>query len=92
MWNGNDANTMEEEFYTYEYFHQPEVINSLSFDSTISVLQIDENNFVERIFGNEIYAAGVGLIFKERDELGKQNGVVVKGLEYRMQVKAYGQK
>ena len=89
-WNGNDINTMEEEMYFYEYFHEPGMFNMLSFDSTISVIQIDENNFVERIFGNEIYAAGVGLIFRQRDDLGKRNGVVVSGLEYRMEVIDYG--
>ena len=66
------------------------MINSLSFDSTLSVIQIDENNYVETIFGNEKYAAGVGMIYKERNDLGKTNGQVVKGLEYRMVVVDYG--
>jgi hypothetical protein len=52
--------------------------------------QIDENNFVETIYGNEKYAAGVGMIYKERNDLGKTNGQVVKGLEYRMVVVEYG--
>lgn len=89
-WNGNDANTFVEEIYYYDYFHQPATYNSLIFDSTISIIQIDENNYVEKMYGHEVYATGVGLIFKERDELGKQNGIVVKGLEYKMQVKDYG--
>ena len=89
-WNGNDSNTEEEEIYFYDYFHEGDVINSLSFDSTLSVIQIDENNYVETIFGNEKYAAGVGMIYKERNDLGKTNGQVVKGLEYRMVVVDYG--
>ena len=89
-WNGNDANTLAEEMYSYEYFHEPGFVNGMAFDSTLAVLQIDENNYVERIFGREIYAAGVGLIYKERDELGKKNGIVVKGLEYRMRLIAFG--
>ena len=89
-WNGNDSNTEEEEIYFYDYFHVGDVINSLSFDSTLSVIQIDENNYVETIFGNEKYAAGVGMIYKERNDLGKTNGQVVKGLEYRMVVVDYG--
>jgi hypothetical protein len=89
-WNGNDANTLDEEFYSYEYIHQPATIDSIYFDSTISVLQIDENNFVETFYGNEIYAAGVGLVYKERKELGKRNGIIVKGLEYKMHVIGYG--
>ena len=76
--------------YFYDYYHEPATFNSLNFDSTISIIQIDENNYVEKMYGNEIYAAGIGLVYKERDELGKQNGVVVKGLEYRMKIIGYG--
>ena len=90
MWNGNDANTFDEELYYYDYFHEPAIYNSLSFDSTISIIQVDENNYVEKVYGREVYAAGVGLIFKERDELGKLNGIAVKGLEYKMLVKDFG--
>ncbi|MBK8362723.1 MAG: hypothetical protein IPL24_03310 [Bacteroidetes bacterium] len=88
-WNGNDSNT-EEELYYYDYFHESDVLNGLSFDSTLSVIQIDENNFVETIYGNEKYAAGVGMIYKEHNDLGKTNGQVVKGLEYKMVVVEYG--
>jgi hypothetical protein len=89
-WNGNDANTFDEESYFYDYFHESETINGISFDSTLSVIQVDENNFVEKIFGNEKYATGIGMIYKERDDLGKKNGQVVKGLEYRMTIDSYG--
>lgn len=89
-WNGNDSNTDDEEIYFYDYFHESDVINGLSFDSTLSVIQVDENNYVETIYGNEKYAAGVGMIYKERNDLGKRNGQVVKGLEYRMVVVDYG--
>lgn len=90
IWNSNDANTYEEENNYYEYFHEPGIFNNLEFDSTLSVIQVDENNFVARQFGNEIYAAGIGLIFKQRDELGKRNGVVVSGMEYKMVITGYG--
>lgn len=89
-WNGNDSNTGQEEFYFYEYYHESDVINGNSFDSTLSVIQIDENNYVEKLFGNEKYAVGVGLIYKERDDLGKRNGQIVKGMEYKMVVIDYG--
>lgn len=89
-WNGNDSNTDDEEIYYYDYFHESDVLNGLSFDSTLSVIQIDENNFVETIYGNEKYAAGVGMIYKERNDLGKTNGQVVKGLEYKMVIVEFG--
>ncbi len=89
-WDGNDANTEEEEFYSYFDFHTEDFVGGLSFDSTLSVLQRDDDNYIERIYGMEKYAAGIGLIFKQRDNLGKRNGVVVEGLEYKMVVKDYG--
>jgi hypothetical protein len=89
-WNGNDANAEDEELYSYEYFHEPGIFNSLEFDSTLSVIQVDEDNYIERIFGNEIYATGVGLIFRQYDNLGKINGIVVNGYEIRTTVTAFG--
>ncbi len=89
-WDGNDANTEAEEMYSYDSFHQEASVGGILFDSTLTVIQIDEENFIERIFGKEKYAAGVGLIFKQRDNLGKRNGVVVKGLEYKMTLRDFG--
>jgi len=89
-WNGNDANTLDEEMYYYDYFHEPGTYNSCHFDSTISIIQIDENNYVQKKYGHEVYATNVGLILKEVDDLGKENGVVVNGMEYRMKVISYG--
>jgi hypothetical protein len=90
-WNGNDKNTMEIEMYHYTDAHAPETINNLSFDSTLTVIQRDDNNFVERIFGKEIYASGIGMIYKERNDLRKTSGIVVSGTEFRMTVNSYGE-
>ncbi len=89
-WNGNDANREGEELYTYQDFHTPATVGGIGFDSTLSVLQREDDNYIERIYGMEKYAAGVGMIFKQRDDLGKRNGIVVKGLEYKMTVSDYG--
>ncbi|TAH43714.1 MAG: hypothetical protein EYC69_01680 [Bacteroidetes bacterium] len=89
-WDGNAANTLDEELYYYDSFHTSSTVGSNSFDSTLTVIQVDENNFIERIYGVEKFAAGVGMIFKQRDDLGKRNGVVVKGLEYKMTISDYG--
>jgi len=89
-WDGNDGNIHDEEMYHYLSVHEQQTINTLSFDSTITILQRDDNNYVEKIYGKEIYANGVGMVFKERDDLGKRNGVVVSGLEYKMIVVDYG--
>lgn len=89
-WNSNDANSLQEEICSYEYFHEPGIFNSIAFDSTVSVLEFDEDNYIMKRFSNEIYASGVGLVFKVRNELEKNNGLVVSGLEYKMVIKAFG--
>ena len=89
-WNGNDVNTLSEEIYQYLDFHRAMTVNTLQFDSTLTVLQVDEVNFIEKIHGEEVYANHVGMIYKERDDLRKVNGLVVKGIEFRMKVKSFG--
>jgi hypothetical protein len=90
-WDGNDANTLTEEMYLYENFHQPRSFNALSFDSTVSVLQRNDENYIETSYGKEIYANHVGLIYKEDDDLHKVNGLIVKGTEFRITVIGFGQ-
>lgn len=90
-WNGNDHNTLEEEIFSYDYFHQPATFNEMFFDSVLSVIQVNEDNFIERFYGNEVYANGIGLVYRQRDELGKRNGIVVSGMEYKMEVTGYGE-
>jgi len=89
-WNGNDSNTMEDEFYVYDGIDRPKAVGTSSFDSTLSVSQRDDDNFVEKIYGYEVYANRIGLVFLQRDNLRKQNGSVVYGTEYKMTVHSYG--
>jgi len=99
-WDGNDMNTNDEELYSYEDIHSASTVSSLSynsvtttldFDSTITVLQIDELLFIGRTYGKEIYAENVGLIFKERDELSFNGvGQVSSGTEYKMTAVDFG--
>jgi hypothetical protein len=89
-WNGNDKNTLDEEMYHYAAIHESKTFNALAFDSTITVVQRDDDNFVEKIFGEEIYAAGIGMIYKERKELRKTSGIIVSGTEFTMVVTDFG--
>lgn len=89
-WNGNDRNTQEEEMYHYESINSSKTLNSISFDSTLTVIQRDDNNFVEKIYGKEVYASGIGMIYKERKDLRKTSGMVVSGTEFKMIVSSYG--
>ena len=53
-------------------FYVPLAISTFSFDSTLSVNQINDNNFVELIYGEERYAVHVGRIEKISPEPGSR--------------------
>lgn len=64
-WDGNIYNTLGEQEYKYENIHEPLTIGNLSFDSTVTVNQRDESNFIEISTAYEIFATNIGLIKKE---------------------------
>lgn len=52
--------------YTYQNVHQPYTVGALSFDSTVTVLQIDRPAaFGLNLFSQEVYAKHVGLIHRQ---------------------------
>lgn len=68
-WNGNAFNTMNEWDYVYSATHDPVTLGSLSFDSTTTVLQRENHNLVEYEQAEEVYANGVGLVYKRFKDL-----------------------
>lgn len=64
QWNGNRLNFMEPWNYEYTNVDQPFTVNGISFDSTVNILQIDEETLLEKQFYQERYAHHVGLIEK----------------------------
>jgi len=89
-WNGNDKNTFNEVLFQYEDLHSPRTINNLSFDSTLVVTDNAEPNAVENISNREIYAAGIGMIFKKNINLRQTSWQVVSGTELTMTVDSFG--
>ncbi len=79
-WNGNakiDATGEQAYLAGWEYevtsIDVPMTFGSQVFDSTVTVLQIEDENLIEKKYSEESYAKGVGLIFKETMHLEKQN-------------------
>lgn len=65
-WDGNKKNNIGEEIYEYTSLNNPDYINSLSFDSTLTVLQSDEDDgIITKDYKIEKYAASVGMYYKE---------------------------
>ncbi|MDX9940837.1 MAG: hypothetical protein RBS53_01315 [Bacteroidales bacterium] len=92
-WNGNAYNTLPEQGYRVTEAHKPYLISpSLSFDSTVTVLQNDITTLISEEFQEEKYAKNVGLVFKRYKKLEKEpDGSIVRGVDYSYQIKAFGQ-
>ncbi|MFH0896211.1 MAG: hypothetical protein V2A54_17395 [Bacteroidota bacterium] len=64
-WNGNAMNSLGEVEYKYTDAFEPKSYNGLSFDSTITVLESADSNLVYKNLSYEVYAKGVGMIYRE---------------------------
>ena len=79
-WHGNQYITITNgneylEGWEYEMLtvDEPETVGNLQFDSTITVLQDDNENLIEKVYAKEIFAKHVGLVYKQLLNLEKQN-------------------
>ena len=64
-WNGNAFNILGEWLYKYTEFDKAKTIGGIAFDSTLTVIQIDDENLIEKKYYREMYAKRVGLIYKQ---------------------------
>jgi hypothetical protein len=80
-WNANAFNTFEPLDCYYKNLHDPFQLNSLFFDSTLTVEQDDFFTLVDYRRKFEVYAKGVGLIKKYYKDLGIQNFDTVSGVK-----------
>jgi len=93
-WDGNALNNLVEWEYNYDSIHKPYLINGLSFDSTVKVVQRDNFNAVEFEIAEEVYTKRVGLIYKRYMDLTIDTFNVLDiqgGIDLTMKVIAYGQ-
>jgi hypothetical protein len=97
-WNGNAFNTLGEDEYEIAEAGELKEFNGMIFDQTITVEQEHNEDFVVyRDERREVYAPGVGLVYKESLQfnyctedhcLGQQK--INEGIEMRMAIKEYG--
>lgn len=83
-WNGNSKNTLGEQEYIIEDGILPLTINSLSFDSTVTVKEIDEFNLIREDLVKSTYAKNVGLVQKTVTAVDKDisSGIITNGTVY----------
>jgi len=79
-WNGNAYISPTRELgylfdwkYVYSDVNLKKSINTITYDSTVTVTAQDIENLVQKDLEQEIYAAGYGLIYKISQHVNKQN-------------------
>jgi len=86
-WNTNVLNASTAKEYKYKTVNEAFSNGSLQYASTVSVLQFDEENLIEKIFEKETFAVDVGLIFREHKEIETElNGNIRSGFESEMRL------
>jgi hypothetical protein len=88
-WKGNVYNTLGDWDYQYVDVNKPAVFGLLSFENTVTVVQHKVNNLVEQQDFKEIYAKGVGLVYKKKKSVLIQSGSQ-QGYEVVYRVNLYG--
>jgi hypothetical protein len=91
----NSIEWMENWDYELQTLHTSATIGNMNFDSTLTVLQCDNENLFEKTFSTETYARNVGLVYKELMNLGKQDPAATwnepkDGFILRMTIVDYG--
>lgn len=65
-WNGNIYNTLGEDSYELKNVNQPLKVGGATFERTATVVQQNDSTLVNQDKRVEVYAAEVGLIYRER--------------------------
>ncbi len=65
-WNGNLYNTLGEDSYELKNVNQPLTIGGTTFAHTVTVVQQNDSTLVNQDKRVEVYAAEVGLVYRER--------------------------
>lgn len=91
FWNGNSKNTIGKQEYIIEDGILPLTVNSLTFDSTVTVKEIDEFNLIREDLVKSTYAKNVGLVQKVATQVDKciDSGRSIRGAVYSYKLTSY---
>jgi len=92
IWNGNVYNTRDEWDYEYTAVDEQLSINSLNFDSTLTVKQYEDSTAINKDYSEEKFAKNVGLIFKYSYhlEINPVTNEISKGNKYTYTIVSWG--
>lgn len=90
-WDGNAYNNYPAEQYKYANVAGPADVGILQFGNTLTVNQKNNVNLVDEEIFYEIYAKGVGMVFRQATDLNKQGSqtsgydVVYRAISYSIE-------
>ncbi|HEX7365853.1 MAG TPA: hypothetical protein VF273_02090 [Pelobium sp.] len=91
FWNGNSKNTIGKQEFNIEDGILPLTINTLNFDSTVTVKEIDEFNLIREDLVKTTYAKKVGMVQKTVTAVDKDisTGAIIEGAVYSYKLTSY---
>ena len=72
-WNGNAFNNNEEWDYTFNNVDRPTTIKTNKWDSTVTVIEIDDELLISKKFYKEVYAKHIGLVYRGYTDVASQD-------------------
>lgn len=63
-WNSNTHNALAKQEFSYQKLYVPFSVEGVRYDSTITVLQLADENLIEKKHTEEKYAPTIGLIYR----------------------------
>lgn len=88
-WDGNAYNVFDPWMYRYTAIGVPKSVGLFNFSNTVTVYQRNNVNLVDQEIASEIYADGIGMIYKQLIDLNFQEDGL-SGIELEMSILAYG--
>ncbi len=97
-WNGNASNILGQLMYSYSYIDQAQTINNVKLNSVLLVQQQNDETLISKQYYIEKYAKGVGLVYREIQDIYSNNVVpnvpieqrIEKGLIFKQTIVSYG--
>lgn len=84
-WNGNANNTLGELLYSFDYIDKLETINKVTLEKVLLVKQEDYRTAISYQYSAEKYAKGVGLVYREIQDLISNKTITSDPVEARIE-------
>jgi hypothetical protein len=88
-WNSNQYNPNREIETYFEEVHEPAQVGPNFYDSTCLVFHDEEINIINSFFAIERYAANVGLVYREEEQLNFIGTATEAGFKYQLTLLAF---